>query len=112
MPSLQNDYPAAWHDYRRRSRRVLIAMVACMPVGLAGGAFLGVWFDNPVPQFAALLLAAAVVGCFNHRLLNWPCPRCGKPFHRDGPWRNPFARRCESCGLPKQEPHTTVWSRR
>jgi len=35
----------------------------------------------------------------------FPCPRCGKPFHRRGLFSNDFSRRCLNCGFRKwQDP--------
>ena len=60
-----------------------------------------------IPAIAFVwMIVVAVAG---YQKSNFLCPRCGKPFFRtfdDRPWRadwqrNPFARRCMHCGLPK-----------
>lgn len=53
----------------------------------AAAVFVVAWF---------LLLATAWL-----RLLLWRCPRCGRAFFFAKGYRNPFARRCMHCGLPK-----------
>jgi hypothetical protein len=60
------------------------------------------WLRLFVPAFLivgfAWLAAFAVTAI---RLNLWPCPRCGHWFFSKMWWRNPFARACLHCGLPK-----------
>lgn len=43
----------------------------------------------------------AAYGVAGVRAAWFPCPRCGKPFFARWWYRNPFARQCVHCGLPK-----------
>lgn len=96
-------YLAAWRDYRYRLLRFVLVL------GLAPVAFgvLASLVRHLLPeraQFLALdalvvLLIGAAVGS-TFALRDWPCPRCGKPYFGSFLRHNPFARKCQSCGLP------------
>jgi hypothetical protein len=117
MASVERDYPAAWRDYRRRSFLALGSIVASFPGGLLIGLALSARLGPDAPMFVAAALTLAIVLPCSFRLAAWRCPRCGKPFHGPLGWAepvkysNPFARQCDACGLPRQEPGPGVWSR-
>src|SRR5262245_16597600 len=102
-----SDYTAGWHDYRKR-RLVFWAVflgytpgvfVLCVGIGLPIAAQLETQPDYLCYPIAgswmlAFLIASLRVGLF-------PCPRCCKWFFATWWYRNPFARKCVHCGLPK-----------
>jgi hypothetical protein len=59
--------------------------------------------------FAAAFVWMIIWAVIGYQKGNFPCPRCGELFFvkfDNRPWRmvwqrNPFARRCMHCGLPK-----------
>ena len=116
MASVERDYPAAWRDYRRRSYLLLGYMAGAFPLAALAGWLLMARFGTPALFFLCWALISVGMFLFSFKLWKWPCPRCGKKFHQDYVLEklghnNPFARRCYSCGLPKQEPGTDLLSR-
>jgi hypothetical protein len=102
MPSVERDYPAAWRDYRRRDRLMLVYMPAAVP----GAVLAGLLLSRRLGTEAAFLVAWVVMGAgavaVSYGLVGWRCPRCGQRFHGTG-YSNPFAKKCQSCGLPARE---------
>jgi hypothetical protein len=68
-------------------------------VGLPLSALTGIKADYFGYAVAICWIAASVVA--GVRAAWFPCPRCGKPFFASWWYRNPFARKCVHCGLPK-----------
>lgn len=63
---------------------------------------------NPVssrPAYWILMIPGATFVYFFDRMLNFLCPRCGRPFFKKS-WYSTkaFARECVHCGLPKFDP--------
>ena len=110
---MQDDgpYAAAWARYRRASRAFWILFVLFLPaLALVGRAVRSSTPGGRAVIFGtaiAWMIAFTVAGYYTG---NFSCPRCGQPFFRrfdDRPWRqswirNPFARKCLHCGLPKR----------
>jgi len=103
----------AWDEYRRRCRVVWLALLL-LPLWFALVssvvyvlARFGIDFESALNS-AYLLIGTLLLGnvmVAQWRRSFWPCPRCGKPFHRTW-WYgdNWFTRRCLHCGLPKWPP--------
>jgi hypothetical protein len=109
LPS--RSYAESWRDYRRRVRlwwwsglggfafMVLFMLLAALLIqGLGISGFRPV-IDVLFPVFGFAWLAVFAVSTV--RLQSWRCPRCGNSFFARGFGRNPLARRCLHCGLPK-----------
>ena len=100
--SVATRYPAAWAEYKKRLRRMMFTWVAILPAELLVGLPLSWAFGS---NFPFLVIAVPALGAFfvaAVRYSDWPCPRCGMPFHRTF-FRNwTFARRCLHCKLPKR----------
>ena len=90
------DYAAAWAQYRRVRRSMLVAWLGPFPVVLF------VIFNQhslPYGTVIAWLVALGWLGTFWHfnlRWVSWPCPRCGAPFIDI--WSITH-RRCANCRL-------------
>ena len=124
----EGPYAAAWRRHRWWSRAFWITFLLYLPVfsvGLLSDDFVMIaraaqhdyWssstsgFFRPVPllSWSALLATFGRYGILALQAWSLRCPRCGEPFFYtfdDRPWRmswrrNPFARRCMHCGLPK-----------
>jgi hypothetical protein len=90
-----------WNEYKRRRNLFLLALLGYMPVVATLGSLIARVFHTetlfPIVAFGWMgFLAISAL-----RLNCWPCPRCGKWFAATWWYRNPFARRCVHCGLPK-----------
>jgi len=94
---------AAWEDYRRRFRQLLVAW----PGGFALVILFMAVADSLPSRLAGFLtvvlpcswmLAFAVTSL---RLYGFRCPRCNKAFFHTCWYNNLYARRCVHCGLPK-----------
>jgi hypothetical protein len=103
-------YAAAWQRYRRWRLAFWVLFLLYLP-SLAGvSRALGWTRGSGAPIVAAAIVWMIALAIVGYPTSNFPCPRCGKPFFRkfdDRPgrmsWqRNPFARRCMHCGLPKR----------
>jgi len=105
----EGPYAAAWRRHRWWSRAFWITFLLYLPVLAYVSRVLGWTRGSGGPiAFAAL---AWMIACAVMAMQAWSlrCPRCGEPFFYefdDRPWRmswrrNPFARRCLHCGLPK-----------
>ena len=103
----EDSYYSQWMTYARVWRRSMTLLLLLF----WGGPLLTtlvvepLWPNPPGLVVAALLapwvIAAIVVSQAPNR---WPCPRCGKPFHKIFWGYNAFARRCLHCRLPKWTP--------
>jgi hypothetical protein len=96
-----DDYSQQWSKFRKLRNWGLLALVAFIPwltlVGLAVQRFL--WPDGVFLAVSLLCVAGLTVPWT--RLALFRCPRCGKRFFTTMWYRNPFARKCVHCGLPK-----------
>ena len=109
---MQGEYSDEWAELRGLRHRTFVAVLAA---ALVLGIVPLMTSFMPPSRFrgvVALGLLAAWVWALIRLFLAWltyvfwPCPRCGKAFHRldwwlSRWWINPFARRCVNCGLPK-----------
>lgn len=102
----QGRYSVAWEDYARRRNAFAGALGAYLIASLCL-LWLTARFNLHLRHgFVGLLFALATVGGIAIMALSgwavyWPCPRCGKPFHKSR-FRNTLdADRCRHCGLPK-----------
>ena len=103
----RSDYTAAWRNYRTRR---LVSWVVCLSyipgamaiflgVGLPLSSLTGIKADYFFYPIAGAWMLAALITSL--RTVSFPCPRCGKHFFSTWWYRNPFARQCVHCGLPK-----------
>lgn len=98
-------YYANWLELRRRRKRAWIAFFTWPLVALIMSGILGVIFGPSHGTFlGGGLLAGLVVFGFRASPMEWPCPRCGRPFCRDGFISWPFTDRCLHCGLWEYAP--------
>jgi predicted RNA-binding Zn-ribbon protein involved in translation (DUF1610 family) len=92
-----------WGSYERARERSFLAGLAAMLLLCPGGVLASRLGVNPwlglIPSFVCL----ALVIWYGAHIHEFPCPRCGKPFFRFGPFPvNPmFVKRCPNCGLEK-----------
>src|ERR1700745_1068184 len=90
-----------WNEYKRRRNLFLLAFVGYLPVvSTLGSLSVRVFHTQslfPIVAFSWMGFIAVAGLRFNF----WPCPRCGKWFAATCWYKNPFARRCVHCGLPK-----------
>ena len=94
-------YAARWRQFRRRRNVAWLVFAGYLPGVPALGLPLAGRFGSELPLYAIAalwLIAMLAAGVY---AINWKCPRCGKPFLRDGWIHNAFARSCLHCGLPK-----------
>jgi ribosomal protein S27AE len=96
-----------WQDYRRR----LVQFVLVFPTSIFALWLVARLLLLFVPHEVVLWIDAILMACVGLafittivRLQAFRCPRCGNRFFM-GWYKNPFAKRCLHCGLPKwQEP--------
>src|SRR5438128_2485026 len=99
--NVHDEYAAAWLDYKNRVRWFFgvwlggFVIIACVVVvldrlSLATVAF---WILGP-----AWMISFVVVSV---RLQSFKCPRCKRWFFAKWWYRNPLARKCVHCKLPK-----------
>jgi hypothetical protein len=92
-----------WQVYRRRR---WIARVCLLLLIIPGTCLHNILLEhekmNPVAAFCLSWGILLVIFLFFHlSWFLWPCPRCGKPFHKRGLHSSLFNRHCLNCGLPK-----------
>ena len=62
-------------------------------------------FESEVPGYPVAFVVMAAFAWTGYEVGSFRCPRCGEYFHScywgGLPYRNPLARRCLNCGLPK-----------
>src|SRR6266849_5578435 len=105
--SMQPDYAPAWRDFRRRRFIFWAVFLGYMPgvlaivvaVCLPLSALTGIKLDYFFYAIASCWMVAFLVTGWRVGLI--PCPRCHKWFFATWWYRNPFARKCVHCGLPK-----------
>jgi predicted RNA-binding Zn-ribbon protein involved in translation (DUF1610 family) len=105
--SMQSSYGVAWRDLRARKIIFWAILLGYVPgvlaifliVGLPLSALTGVKPDYFFYTIASCWMAAFVVASV--RVALFSCPRCGKSFFAKWWYRNPFAKKCVHCGLPK-----------
>jgi hypothetical protein len=98
-------YRRAWRSYRWR---LFLALFSWGPLPLLAlvvpNTLLLGSEGHGLPDHVAVpigLSCLCLFGLFGVRLTLWKCPRCVEPFFYAGLLRNPFARKCMHCGLPK-----------
>jgi endogenous inhibitor of DNA gyrase (YacG/DUF329 family) len=104
---MKADYAAAWRDFRRRRMIFCAVFLGYMPgvlalffvVGLPLASLTEVKSDYFFYAIALCWMAALLVTSI--RAAHFPCPGCGKRFFATWWSRNPFARKCLHCDLPK-----------
>jgi hypothetical protein len=104
---MKADYSAAWHDFRRRRIISWVVLLGYPPgataiflvLGMPLATLAGIKPDYFFYAIALSWMAAFLVTSF--RQAYFPCPKCGEPFFAMWWYRNPFARKCVHCGLPK-----------
>jgi hypothetical protein len=115
-------YAAAWRSYRHWSRVFWIVFLFYLPaLALLGRALSSRREGSGDTIFLAAFVWMITWAAIGYRKSNFSCPRCGELFFQKfdaRPWRmswqrNPFARRCMHCGLPKwagqdTEPHAAA----
>jgi hypothetical protein len=89
--------PAAWEEYRRRSRVAMFGLLG-LPLAVLVGMYS---FPLIGPNALGLFIALTVVWLVwwpwaAFRLVRWPCPGCGIPFLS---YQEPWVRQCSKCGL-------------
>ena len=109
---MEGEYTQEWEELRRLRQRmrtielaiavVVVAVTLTSKYEFQGAFAMGVG----VAMFAAWVVLLIRLLSVSGEHVDWSCPRCGKPFHATVHagfirWRNPFARRCVHCGLPK-----------
>jgi DNA-directed RNA polymerase subunit RPC12/RpoP len=116
-----SEYPNAWAKYNRR----WVAAWLILPIVILY-AMVAVIFEfhhGPTSEGSVIVSVAAIMAVqlvLYFRFTQWPCPRCGKPFHR---WFEESQRRiiyatlfsrserCQYCGLRRntvpEEPKTS-----
>jgi hypothetical protein len=80
MPSVRDTFPAAWGDYKRRVRALLIVLAALVP-SLLVGTGLARAADSSTPVMVSFLIWAVAMMIVWTRLYEWRCPQCGEAFH-------------------------------
>jgi hypothetical protein len=93
-------YAEQWQRYRYWVRMFWGLFLGWLPFGaVLGGVALLVQSDALVyPLLFAYAVAWVASGIVAS---NFRCPRCGKTFFWSLRYRNPFARQCVHCHLPK-----------
>lgn len=105
--SAHPDYSAAWHDYRRRRLVFWILFLGFVPgvwgifwgIGRPLSAMSGIKPDYFFYPIAGAWMLAFVIASI--RLGLFACPRCRNWFFSTWWSRNPDAKTCVHCGLPK-----------
>jgi hypothetical protein len=98
---LRMTFKEQWSEYRRRRNWLLFAVLGFFIV-LPLADYLGHRVLQSEAVYASLAIGwMAVVGVCCCRLMFWHCPRCGAWFGANWWNRNPLARRCVHCKLPK-----------
>jgi hypothetical protein len=101
------DYTAAWRDYRKRSFIFWTVFLGYIPgvlvlfvgAGLPIAALTGTKPDYFFYPIAGSWMLAFLITSW--QVVLFRCPRCRKRFFATWWYRNPFARKCVHCGLPK-----------
>jgi len=102
-------YYPHWVEMRRWKRSVwliiVLAIALWLPSTVVVWAVLKAVFGSGVP-FWWVGLAGFILYLWKcYQIGSWPCPRCGKAFHRTWWMSNFFAESCVHCGLPEYAPH-------
>ena len=93
-------HPDPWREYRRRKRLMILVALAGLVLFGAGVAVARA-HRSAKPFYVGLAVCVGMVAWTSTALSEFPCPRCGEPFHYRGRSRNLFARKCMHCQLPK-----------
>ena len=90
-----------WNEYRKRRNWLPFAVLGFLIV-LPLADYLGYRVLQSEAVFASLAIGwMGFFGVSAIRLMYWHCPRCGACFGATWWYRNPLARRCVHCKLPK-----------
>src|SRR3989442_765481 len=98
-------YYPNWVEKRRRARIFWLCSLAWLPVTFLSVLFIWWGFDTEVQWglLGAIPTTIVYVGV-RFYTLEWPCPRCGRPFYYVPWFFFPFADNCLHCGLPEYAP--------
>jgi hypothetical protein len=94
-------YDGHWAELRRRQRTCWWLFATYVPGAFLVGLPLSRVFNSSAPFFAVAGAWMVALGIAGNRVINWPCPRSGKPFMSTSWSSNSFARKCRHCKLPK-----------
>lgn len=99
-------YYPNWVDMRRRFRDCWLVFIAAGPINFLAMVFLDVAFGIHSSSIWFSMFGVYAVAMFAMRIwaVNWPCPRCGKPFYRSLFVTWTLAGNCLHCGLPEYAP--------
>ena len=94
-----------WQRYRFW-RRLYWLMFLAAPLWVLALGFLGtILFGSPIPAFAAFYIWLAAWAYVAFQVIDFPCPRCGRPFFHKTFYGRWFPKSCAHCGLPKWTDH-------
>ncbi|HWY27199.1 MAG TPA: hypothetical protein VNY97_04645 [Candidatus Angelobacter sp.] len=97
-----NNYQQSWQAYKRLRNFLSVLLVTLIPVLVLAGRFGMEQFGSQVPHLVMMGIWFALIFGIGIYLENWPCPRCGKTFHKKWWYRlGILSPRCVHCGLPK-----------
>jgi hypothetical protein len=102
---LEKQVSDTWAEYKRRSALFAFVFILFIPWMLAADFFISrshEWHLDPDKvMMGALIAFAAVFAWVSWRVVLWPCPRCGKPYHLKWYFLKTFSMACVHCGLKK-----------
>ena len=99
---MNENYAAAWEEYRRRRRLFWIVFAAYIPTGLIVVPLLAKVLPRTVqPGLVFFSIWGIIFIVTSIRVEFWRCPRCHKHFFRKWWGGLPFVHNCVHCGLPK-----------
>ena len=90
--------PYDWERYRTLRRALPISVIAVMLIW-----FLVSLFSQRSTTFfftGGIVSILLLVWFFSRKLSQWPCPRCGKPFHGGRISLSGKEKKCAFCSLP------------
>ena len=103
-----NQWRAFYRLRMQRLRKLYLTFAGIAASALVFGLIPEEFKNNHAYFTNAVMIAGGLAWCslgllwfsINWQMTSWDCPRCGEPFFA----RNPFRRRCRSCGLlrPRQ----------
>lgn len=90
-----------WQEYRRRRNLAWFAFFGYVPIVGVIAVAAGHLFESTTPGFIVAVGWMVFFLVAGFRCQSFRCPRCSKWFFAKWWYRNPLARRCVHCGLPK-----------
>lgn len=101
------DYTENWRSYKKARNLWLFVFLGYLPGVYALTSLFSRVFHQEMDTLMApiALVWMAAFGFVSWNLGHWPCPRCGKSFFESRMFRNPLARECSHCKLPKYANH-------